>query len=263
MNVTTTEYAAFFEKLGKQLTPKASDPKHWVTFVDALRHSLPSDWTGARSLSQRSWSAGDFLKFFILLRKGVNEDLKSGNRVRVWEVAKLGNDEMRNSYVLRWLLDYRESHGQKDLFLKALLGWVWNELKVPQCFPSCSDLGDGSYWTKVESHPLGEKESRVDIEIGGPIVLFLEVKVNSRENGDQINRYVERAERKAGNRKWGVLYLTKTGKPPADPSVRDRIVPISWTQISKLFHNLAGTKLAKGSLTRYLVEEFCSHIKKI
>ena len=80
---------------------------------------------------------------------------QQGLAVNVWQTAGLKNDEVRHSKVLKWFLDCRGDHGQGNAILLHLL----KEL------PLLEKYQPKRYFTTEECCPLGNQESRVDIEI--------------------------------------------------------------------------------------------------
>lgn len=203
--------------------------------------------------------------FFSLFKPAINEYYRFGHGVNVWDVAGVGCDEMRNSAILSWLFDCNGSHGQGNIFLEGLLTWLSNHNDISSLartnLPPPGSTHNVHYWTRVESLPQGEKESRVDIEIIGPFVLIIEVKINAMENGDQLKRYVDIAMKKAVLNKWGVIYLTRQGSKPTDVSLRENICNISWKQLISIIGSVVDRHLIKGSFVEHQIRQFCRHIE--
>lgn len=196
-----------------------------------LQHTLPIpqpelviDWTTRLA---------DLRAFFQALPPALQleaEMRRLGSAINIWQANHLGQDEVRNCKVLAWLLDHQGSHGQGSDILAALLGHI---KPVARQFPASVSATD-RYWTRIESCPMGDKESRVDIEINGAeFLLFIEVKIGAQETSDQLDRYLNIVQAKAGKRKFGVIYLTKLGQLP--PRFKDKtdipICPASWTDV--------------------------------
>jgi len=194
-----------------------------------------------------------------------------GSEINVWEVAGLKSDEVRNSKVLNWLLDSYGSHGQGNAILLKLLSFL--ESRFPD-FPKFNG-GIGHYSSQVECCPLGDRESRVDIEINGQdFLLFIEVKINATETKYQLDRYLESAEAKAGkNKKWCVLYLTLDGKlvqtnnvDAARVRLSKHLFPLSWTDIVEVLkeylEELQSVDFSRNSFTYRTIKQFISHIEK-
>jgi hypothetical protein len=186
----------------------------------------------------------DFARLIDVLRPALDAQARlhrAGGRINVWAASDLGRDEMRNSKVLAWLLDRWGSHGQGAELLGALLDRVDMGCEG---FPG-SKTTDQPYWTSVESCPLGEQDSRIDIEIDGPgLLLFVEVKIDAPETAGQLDRYFALAEAKARGRPWGVIYLTRHGRLPAGcapGAARGRLASLSWRGLADVVCRYAET----------------------
>jgi len=205
--------------------------------------------------------------FLSKFKPAIRNHYAHGLGVNVWKVASVKYDEVRNSAILAWLLDSNGSHGQGNIFLEGLLSWLADNKSVSQQArenlpkPGCTE--DVQYRIRPESLPLGEKESRVDIEISGPFVLIIEVKINATENGDQLRRYLDIARKKAGDKKWGVLFLTRYGTPPNDTTLHDSVCRISWKQMISIINDVTDKKVHQGSFIEHQIKQFCSHIKSL
>ncbi|MBT4080458.1 MAG: PD-(D/E)XK nuclease family protein [Gammaproteobacteria bacterium] len=180
------------------------------------------------------------------------DEIKKGTECNIWDVAGLKRDELRNSAVLAWLLNPQGTHGQGALFLESfgkLLGPDFEGIDV--------SVGTCVY---VESLPLGDQESRVDIELNGDeFLLFIEVKIDAPEQPDQVDRYRNIASRKAENKKHRVCFLTPTGKDPKSSSASDNVISISWKNCADALKN---AEIDRGSFVGLVALQFCEHIEK-
>ena len=150
---------------------------------------------------------------------------QQGLAVNVWQTAGLKNDEVRHSKVLKWFLDCRGDNGQGNAILLHLL----KEL------PLLEKYQPKRYFTTEECCPLGNQESRVDIEIDADeFLLFIEIKINAMEGRDQLQRYIDIAQSKAKNRDWLIVYLTRDGKLPEKYNAHKNLKGMSWMGISKI-----------------------------
>lgn len=190
---------------------------------------------------------------------------RSGLLTNVWQLARVGRDELRNSQILAWILDCHGDHGHQSRILEKLVEYANS---VAARTGSSTDLipianvARGRYVTRTEAayyHP-GETDSRVDIEIEGPgFYLVIEVKVDAAETGNQLRRYVDIAKRKrAMGRMSLVLFLTPSGRPPADESLRPDIVPISWQQFTTILRIECAA--LPDTFSRRLFVQFADHI---
>jgi hypothetical protein len=183
---------------------------------------------------------------------------RHGSRVNVWRASGLGTDELRNSLVLSWMIDRFEDHGHGSAILESLISWA-NRLQPTGI--TVATVRDTPYWTRTESLPLGNIESRVDIEIESEaFLIFVEVKIRAGETGDQLMRYVELAERKAGPKKpWLLFFLTPNGRPPANEMLRGRVAPISWRHVAGILNAHAGGYV-KDSFSGVVIRQFADHV---
>ena len=176
---------------------------------------------------------------------------QQGLGVNVWQTAGLKNDEVRHSKVLKWILDCRGDHGQGNAILLHLL----KEL------PLLEKYQPKRYFTTEECCPLGNQESRVDIEIDADeFLLFIEIKINAMEGKDQLQRYIDIAEAKAKDRDWLIVYLTRNGKLPERYNAHKNLKGMSWMGISKILSEY--TKNSEvNNRSAWLVKQFADHIK--
>lgn len=188
----------------------------------------------------------------------MREARKKGLSVNVWKAAGLGENEVRNSQILKWLLDYRGDHGQGNKILVELLKLL--EL-LPQRFQNYSLE---RYSTIAECCPLGNQESRVDIEIDADeFLLFIEIKINATEGKDQLQRYIDIAQAKAKKRDWLVVYLTKDGKLPEkyqSYKEQEKLIGLSWEKLAEIFYEYAKDRDVNNR-SAWLVKQFADHIK--
>jgi len=167
----------------------------------------------------------------------------TGLLANVWEVAGLKRNEVRIAGVLNWFLDPCESHGQKHKLCSSLLECISQNIRnetniismsqFPVSQNLCSKLGQARYRAVTEICPLGERESRVDIEINGEcILLFIEVKIDAQQGESQLARYHNIAQIKSQGRPWGVIYLTPDGDLPEDAHALSNTISLSWGSVS-------------------------------
>ncbi|OEY98217.1 hypothetical protein BJI46_00645 [Acinetobacter qingfengensis] len=190
------------------------------------------------------------------VQQPIREAKKQGLHANVWQTAGLGRDEVKNSQVLKWFLDYRGDHGRGNEFLKELISLLPERFQI---------YNVERYSTIAECCPLGQQENRIDIEIDtSQFLLFIEIKIDATEGQDQLQRYINLVQAKAGlTRDWAVIYLTKNGKLPVryqDQGNQKRLIGISWLQISRLFYKYA-KKSDVNNRSAWLAKQFADHIK--
>ena len=180
-----------------------------------------------------------------------------GRMVDVWRVAGIGNDELRNSDILAWLLDCRGTHGQGAAFLRQLFSCLpgWKERAVA-----------ADYRTRIESSydenepGASKKRSRVDIELDGPsFFLLLEIKVRSGETDNQLERYFRIGEAHKGKRPWALIFVTPDGRSPADAALHGQVHCLSWRTLGRAFA-LHAAIMPPDSHGTIAIQQFCAHM---
>lgn len=218
-----------------------------------------------------------FFRDFRPVLDGINKERQSGSAVNVWRAAGLNRDELRNSRVLAWFLDAHGDHGQGSAILRRLLDRItevagsqtyWGSAILRSLLDRIGLLTNehdlGRYWTSLEKRFLGDTDSRVDIEIEGDrFLLFIEVKIDAGETGNQLDRYIDIAANKAKGRPWAVAFLTPTGCRPKEfntpPSDHPPVVPISWRDVSEEFREHANS--LPDCFARRLIHQYIEHIR--
>lgn len=185
---------------------------------------------------------------------------QSGLASNVWRAAGLGHDELRNSQVLSWVLDKFADHGQGSAILERLIELAGRQRPVDV---TPNDVRNNNYWTRTESQPLGDCESRVDIEIECPaFLIFIEVKIRAAETSDQLKRYVNLVRIKAAGRPSIVVFLTPNGRSPSNDDLREEIVPLSWKQVAKILDTHTPGDLGS-SFSGQIFRQFADHLRHL
>lgn len=193
-----------------------------------------------------------FFQQYKVAQKSIDDVKTLGMYTNVWQVSSLRQDEVRNTKVLKWLLDCKGDHGQKN---KILLDFL---KLLPEKFHKHKPR---TYFTIDESCPLGEQSNRVDIEIDAPeFLLFVEVKINALEGKEQLKRYSEIAEAKAKGKDKLVVYLTRDGKLPSAYQDDEIFFPLAWNSISNLLNQYADNQSYENRAA-WLIKQFSKHIK--
>jgi hypothetical protein len=159
----------------------------------------------------------------------VADAYRNGEFFDVWTVAGLGRDELRNSAVLAWLLNCRGTHGQDHRFLKSLLSQVVPS--IPE--QTIAGISKGTYQTRVESYPLGNRRDRIDIEIeSSECLLFIEVKIDAIVDIDQLYRYARRGVLKASDRQLHIILIRPSTGLEID-LVSGKIASATWNDVAR------------------------------
>ncbi len=238
---------------------------HLSPLADQLQ-SFFDEWrrckytTPISPLTEIKIDAGNLEQFFEKFNKAwpaVLEMRLTGTSANVWKAAGLKRDELRNSAVLAWLLDCHGEHGQGNAIMKCLLQSLSSRYP-DENFPKEGNA-EKNYWTRTESCPLGEQESRVDIEIEGlEFLLLIEIKIDASETNDQLTRYLEIGKSKAQKKPWCVLYLTRDGHTPDRFANEHYLVPIKWKWVASILE--AYTK-DQSSFASHSIRQFADHIR--
>lgn len=137
-------------------------------------------------------------------------------RFNIFDALGVARAEIRHSNFLAWLLDPAESHGQGDLFLKALLMDMLKRAPRDLRPMSPAEL-DGVSLTDVD---IRREWRSIDllIESHAPrLVVAIENKVDSDEHADQLQRYESTVRAVAqGGPPPLFVFLTPRGEPASD-----------------------------------------------
>lgn len=146
----------------------------------------------------------DFLKNIDVL-----ESVLPQNEFNVFQTLKIVTNEIRHSNVIAWLLNPNESHGLKDHFVKKFIRSIYSKnhdkLKDQKL--------DGLYlWDFTHIDVLREKDN-IDILLVdnyNGLIVAIENKINSKENGNQLFRYKEIVKNNYSSKdfKYIFVYLT-------------------------------------------------------
>lgn len=151
-----------------------------------------------------------------------------------WKVAALGEDEVRNSSVLAWLINPRESHGLGSCVLESILAQV-NRFSESHGRSGLPESPGQFCRVRTEISPNGDDSSRFDIEIEDEkFYLVIEVKINALESDGQVERYGRIAEVQAATRPWKIIFLTRRGGDSQTAGKYfDNTIPLSFSALSK------------------------------
>lgn len=186
--------------------------------------------------------------------------MAQGMGVNFIELAGIGHDELRNCSLLAWLLDCSGSHGQGAAFLRRFIDCI-REMDCPEGFPAAPE-GSASYRTTLESSyddvDSGRTRSRVDIELdGSAFLLFIEAKVQAGEGERQLARYLRIGRVRAGNRPWGLVFITPSGRQPDEEALCGNVACISWRTLGRSF--LCHANTMPDTHGRIAVRQLCEH----
>lgn len=176
---------------------------------------------------------------------------KQGKTINVWKVAGLARDEIRNTKVLAWALDCRESHGFGGAIFESLLNTCnWGNNRRPS-----ESLTEAPYEVYTEHCAFSDRANRLDIAMQFPnLFVVIEVKIDAVEGHEQLRRYGDVARKKARARGCSdalVIFLT-----PNPIDVPEGILNLTWRQVARsirsaLVNNPSGGPFAGSALSQF------------
>ncbi len=162
-------------------------------------------------------------------------------RFNIFDALGIARREINHSNFLAWLLDPSESHGQGDLFLKAVLMDMLKNAP-PERRPLSAAHLDG---TDLHDAEIRREWRHIDLHIACPsqrFAVIIENKVDSGEHSDQLARYEKFAREELHGLRPLFVFLTPNGE---DASADDW-VPYSYADLYRVLRRLR--KMASGSL---------------
>lgn len=255
--------SGFFAAIrGKATNPESGHAAGVARFLAEYRRLRELSASTPRAIAPRPVLDAERFSAFAAAFSRLHEDARrAGSFIDLWRIAGLRRNEIRNSAVLAWLLDPRESHGCGSDILRGLL----RQLPRSRGLAWLSETHwTGAYTVVTESYPFDDVENRVDIVVECPSALiFIEVKIDAAEGESQVQRYLRIAERKAGARGQvdaGVVYLTPSWAPGPSVGASDLVVHATWEQVARAVDGVASP--ANGALTDQLLSQFARHVRQ-
>ena len=249
--ITAAQFDSFFQGW-HSLQPKAAGPVTAMAAFFEAWHGLPP----RRTPEVPALDARQFAEFADAFPTAHARHMRSGIRANAWRSAGVGQEEMRNSSVLRWLLDRLGDHGQGPDLLVALL----EHLALPE-LAALARLAP--YHARVEQRLSEAGDSRVDIAIeGADFMVLIEAKVGAAEGEDQLERYYRYLHGIPGKRQRALIFLTPEGRQARNPALQADVRPLSWTALADVIdshvrhhHGLAGQPAG------LLLNHFAEHVR--
>lgn len=233
----------------------------WKDFFSGWEQLAPAEAAVQR---RPSLDCESFKPFAQAFAEAYGEYCRSGGALNVWRAAGLGHDELRNSEVLRWILDKFGDHGHGSAILERVVELANSQKpKESPTKVTAETVRNSNYKTRSESLPLDDLESRVDIEIeSSAFLIFIEVKVRAPETGDQLKRYVDLARKKAAGRYTMVIFLTPNGRLPKDGDLHKEVIPLSWKHIADALEKHTADD-GSNSVTSHVFRQFAAHARHL
>lgn len=150
-----------------------------------------------------------------------NDDLlaleEAIGRFNIFDALRIDRREIQHSNFLAWLLSPNETHGQGDLFLKAVLMDLLRRARAEGRTPPVSPVVlDG-----VELHDVEIRREWKNIDLlilsrEPAFVIAVENKVDSSEHGNQLDRYEQIVSSEFGNLPQLRVFLSARGQETED-----------------------------------------------
>lgn len=226
------------------VTPETSALTRCISAFARLRNAA-SDTAKPFELSALKAAFADFAA--LMARQKA-----CGELLNVFDLCGVGRDEMKNCAILAWLLDENVSHGQGSRFLRGLLGQCAN--------PGISQQSiAGGYATRTEFCPNADQADRVDIVCDGrDFLLYIEVKIDSHEHGQQTVRYHEKLRRNAGSREYDAIFLASCGVAACG-----RTKTLTWRDVASLLGEMAAEAAsARAHVPAALFSHYAGHVSR-
>ena len=157
------------------------------------------------------------LEQFVVENDDLLELEEQVGRFNIFDALGIARVEIRHSNYLAWLLTPGESHGQGDLFLKALLMGILRKARQQEFTPPVSAVElDGADLQGVE---IRREWRNIDLLLTcdePKFVIAIENKVDSGEHGNQLQRYEDTVAAEFPDTKRLFVFLTPEGDEASD-----------------------------------------------
>jgi len=157
-------------------------------------------------------------------------------RFNIFDALGIARAEIRHSNFLAFILDPAESHGQGQVFLKAVLMDLLKSAP-PNLRPFSPIELDG---TDLRGIVVRREWEHIDLLIScqePPFVVVVENKVDSKEHSNQLSRYQDTMKRRYPNHRPLFVYLTPDGEEPSE----ETWVPYSYQDLYNVLKRLRET----------------------
>lgn len=138
-------------------------------------------------------------------------------RFNIFDALGVTRAEIRHSNFLAWLLDPSASHGQGDLFLKAVVTDILRKARAQGIPPIASPIDiDGCDLYDAEVH---RERQHIDLLVvcrKPAFLIVVENKVDSGEHSNQLQRYEDSVRAEFPSTKAQFVFLTVEGEDASD-----------------------------------------------
>lgn len=135
----------------------------------------------------------------------------------MFEALGVARAEIRHSNFLAWLLSPGASHGQGDVFLRAVVTDILRKARAQDKVPAISPVEiDGRDLHNVEVRREWQNIDLLIVSRDPQFVIAVENKIDSGEHSNQLRRYEESVRREFASHRVQFVYLTKDGEDASD-----------------------------------------------
>lgn len=152
-------------------------------------------------------------------------------RFNIFDALGIARRELQHSNFLAWLLDPAESHGQGEVFLRAVVMEMLRAAREQGIDPPVSPVVlDGAELGGVEVRREWPARTDLTISIREPaLVIAIENKVDSSEHSDQLSRYAMAVRQAFPGVERMLVFLT----PEGDEASEDGWISFSYADVHK------------------------------
>ena len=194
------------------------------------------------------------LKTFLLDIECLEPLSEWTSRFNLFDILKITRTEIRHSNMLSWLLNPRENHGLGDRIIKGFIQYVVNS------FSGHSNIFDLLLMDCSDSKVLREWKN-IDILVvsdANEFVLCIENKIDSSEQGDQLNKYRKIIEEHYSKYRKMFVYLSPAGSESSD---LDNWCSMGYLDVMLIIEN-ACKKVVLNRDSEFLINNYTDIIRR-
>jgi len=194
------------------------------------------------------------LKAFLLDIECLEPLSEWTSRFNLFDILKITRTEIRHSNMLSWLLNPRENHGLGDRIIKGFIQYVVNS------FSGHSNIFDLLLMDCSDSKVLREWKN-IDILVvsdANEFVLCIENKIDSSEQGDQLNKYRKIIEEHYSKYRKMFVYLSPAGSESSD---LDNWCSMGYLDVMLIIEN-ACKKVVLNRDSEFLINNYTDIIRR-
>ncbi len=222
------------------------------------------NWPGLDTLLLYGLTLDPVEQFFDDFRMKY-ERRKRVPHANLFQILRLGSDEVRHSRFLAWLLDCEESHLEGPRFLRAFL----HAAGFDDWLPTVTDDCMYEVWR--------ERPDRIDLSIHarGKFAIYIENKIDALEGTDQLRRYYRSLKVQSQIGAWNIpedrraiVFLTPRGRDPVSFGEKGVPVDVEYASLSHLrlgsaFRTAVNEESGCPELIKLVVRDYVSVVQRL